>query len=144
MQKKIDLGTVITAMVTPFMNDSWLDFKSIHNVVNHLIETGTDTILVAGSTGEASQLTEDEKWAVIDQVKRSLPKNTTTKMMVAVADQNTMHAIEKTKRAFELGADAVLVTVPPYIKPSQEALFLYFNSIAKAIDGKPRIFLHMR
>lgn len=141
MHKKIDLGNVITAMVTPFTKTGSVDLDSVEKLAQYLVNNGTDTLLIAGSTGEADQLTPDEKWLIIDHIRRSVPAK--TQIMVAVGDNNTRRAIDKAQRAFELGADTILVTVPPYVKPSQEAMAIHFSSIAKAIDGKPMMIYNI-
>lgn len=141
MRDKIDLGNVITAMITPFTKADTVDLDSIQKLAQYLVNNGTDTLLVAGSTGEADQLTPDEKWLIIDHVRKSVPSK--TKIMVATGDNNTRRAIDKAQRAFELGADAILVTVPPYVKPSQEALTIHFSAVAKAINNKPMMIYNI-
>lgn len=133
----IDLGNVITAMVTPFRNDKTnsVDLDEVELLANKLLKHGTDTLLLTGSTGEDPQLSPEEKWAVVERVRHYTPKN--TKIMVSTGDTNTNRAIAKACRAFELGADAILVAVPEYIKPGQKAMLVHFSAIAKAVDGKP-------
>lgn len=141
MRNAVDLGNVITAMVTPFSETGAVDLEGMGNLAQYLVNNGTDTLLLAGSTGEAAQLTADEKWLIIDHVRRRIPQG--TKIMLSTGDTNTQRAIEKAKRAFEIGADAILVSVPEYIKPSQQAQFVHFNAIAKAIDGKPMMIYNI-
>ena len=143
MTNKVDFGDVITAMVTPFKNDKneSVDLDAVENLANHLLENGTDTILLTGSTGEAAQLSLQEKWDIVERVRKSTPIG--TKIMVATSDTNTKRAIEKTKHAFQLGADVALVAVPEYIKLPPDALFNHFNAIAKAIDGKPMMIYNI-
>ena len=135
MRKKIDLGNVITAMVSPFTSKGLLDLVRAGSLAEHLVKNGTDTLLLVGSTGEASQLSEDEKWALVDHVRHSIPEG--TKIMVSAGDKNIQRAIENVRRAFEIGADAVLVPVPEYIKPPQDVLARYFGTIAQAMPDKP-------
>ncbi len=141
MRDKIDLGNVITAMVTPFTETGAVDLEDMGKLAQHLVNNGTDTLLLAGSTGEASQLTSDEKWMIVDYIRQQVPSN--TKIMMAAGGRSTQQAIENAKRAFELGADAILVSVPEYDKPSQEAIRIYFGSIAKAIEGKPMMIYNI-
>ena len=141
MQKKIDLGNVVTAMVTPFTEEGLTDLENMGKLAQYLLNNGTDTLLLAGSTGEASQLNPDQKWMIMDHIRRVVPKD--TKIMMAAGGRRTQDAVANAKRAFELGADAVLVAAPEYDKPSQQALRIYFSSIAKAIDGKPMMIYNI-
>ena len=141
MRNKIDLGYVVTAMVTPFTKNGVIDLKSMGKLARHLVKNGTDTLLLAGSTGEASQLTPDEKWMIMDYIRKQVPAH--TKIMMAAGGRSTQQAIDNAQRAFELGADAILVSVPEYDKPSQAAIRIYFGSIAKAIDGKPMMIYNI-
>ena len=133
----INFGNVITAMITPFKADKNLsiDLDEAELLANKLLKRGTDTLLLTGSTGEDAQLSSDEKWALVDRIRRYTPKE--TKIMVSTGDKNTRYAIEKTCKAFEMGADVALVAVPEYIKPTQKAMFIHFSAIAKAANGKP-------
>lgn len=141
MRNAVDLGNVITAMVTPFLGTGIIDLEDMGKLAQYLLNNGTDTLLLAGSTGEASQLTPDQKWMIIDHIRRVVPKD--TKIMVAAGGRTTQEAITNAKRAFELGADAILMAVPEYDKPSQRAINIYFSSVAKAIDGKPMMIYNI-
>lgn len=133
----IDLGNVITAMVTPFKADKKLsvDLDGAELLANKLLKHGTDTLLLTGSTGEDAQLSPEEKWAIVERIRRYAPQN--AKIMVSTGDTNTNRAIAKTCRAFELGADVALVAVPEYIKPTQKAMIVHFSAISKAANNKP-------
>lgn len=139
----IDLGNVITAMATPFKSDKMqsVDLDSAELLANRLLKNGTDTILLTGSTGEDAQLYPEEKWAIVERIRRYTPKD--AKIMVSTGDTNTNRAINKAQKAFETGADAVLVSVPEYIKPTQEAMLIHFNAIAKAIAPHPMMIYNI-
>ena len=155
MTNNVNFGDVITAMVTPFKpykdpllgdpsdpdKDLILDLPGVERIANHLLKNGTDTILLTGSTGEAAQLSDAERWEIVKRVRQSTPNG--AKIMVATSTNNTVSTIANSKEAFKLGADAILVAVPSYIKPSPEALFIYFNAIAKSIDGKPMMIYNI-
>jgi len=132
-----DFGSVVTAMVTPFLTDAeqTIDMEGAVKLANYLLKNGTDTLLLTGSTGEAAQLSSDEKWALVDRVRRNTPKG--THIIVSTGDTSTKRVITNSTRAFELGADAVLISVPEYIKPPQQAMYIHFSSIAKAMPDKP-------
>lgn len=137
MTNTINLGEVITAMITPFHSNTkqTLDLEKTISLANQLIKNGTDTLLLTGSTGEAAQLSDKEKEDIISCVRHFTPSG--TKIMVSTGDTNTQRVIKKTKKAFELGADAALIAVPEYIKPPQKALLIHFGTIAKAVSGRP-------
>ena len=143
MTNKVDFGDVITAMVTPFKNGdtSSVDLDGVELLANYLLRNGTDTILLTGSTGEAAQLSSQEKSDIIKRVRNFTPKG--TKLMVAIGDENTQRTIHQAKTAFDLGADAILVTVPKYIKPPPQALINYFGAVAQAIDNKPMMIYNI-
>lgn len=139
MRSTLNFGNVITAMITPFKKNGDIDYDEVELLANHLYQNGTDTVLLTGSTGEDAQLSENEKWQLVQRVRQYAPKQ--AKIMVATSDKNTARAIHKTKKAFELGADAVLVSVPEYIKPPQEAMLIHFGQIADSVPNKP-VFIY--
>lgn len=136
MKKNTDLGRVITAMVTPFKDGchNHVDYFGAMKLANHLLQNGTDTLLLTGSTGEAAQMTDNEKRQLINAVHDNIPSN--AKIMVSTGDTNTNRVIEKSKNAFNQGADAVLVSVPEYIKPPQKDLYEHFSRVAKSVSGR--------
>ena len=141
MKNSINLGEVITAMVTPYKKDGSVDLDGAELLASRLLKNGTDTLLLTGSTGEDHQLTQAEKWAVVKRVRGYMPKE--AKIMVSTGDKTTMGAIQKTKTAFDLGADAVLISVPEYIKPPQQSIYIHFNAVAKAVPDKPIIIYNV-
>jgi len=143
MTNRADFGNVITAMVTPFKADDRqnVDFEKIILLANHLLQNGTDTLLLTGSTGEDAQLSPNEKWDILKTVRQNTPSD--TRIMVSTGDTNTGRAIDKAKKAFELGADSVLISVPEYIKPPQKAMLIHFNAIAKAIAPNPMMIYNI-
>ena len=143
MNKKTDFGNVITAMITPFKADKaqTVDLDRAVSLANYLLQNGTDSLLLTGSTGEDAQLESEEKWAILKSVRQNTPSG--TKIIVSAGDTNTGRAIRKAQTAFELGADAVLVPAPEYIKPTQQAMEIHFGAIAKAIQGKPMLIYNI-
>ena len=143
MTNKVDFGNVITAMITPFQSDGTqsVDLDEVELLANHLLRNGTDTILLTGSTGEAHQLSDQERFDIIKRVRSFTPKG--TKIMVSTGDTNTNRVISNAQKAFELGADAILVAVPEYIKPPQDSLLLHYNAIARSIDDKPMMIYNI-
>ena len=131
MQKvRYDAGEVVTAMITPFKEDFSVDFKSLENLVHHLIENGTDTILVNGTTGESPTLTHDEELDILKCVREVT--NNKVKIMMGASSNSTHTAVEVVKRTEQIGADSILSVVPYYNKPNQKGIFAHFSEIAKA------------
>ena len=142
MRDIVDFGNVITAMVTPFQTkNEQIDLDEVELLANHLLKSGTDSLLLTGSTGEAHQLSESEREMIISRVRRYTPKG--TKIIVATSDPNTKKAMARTEKALELGADGILVAVPEYIKPEPEDLRAHFGAIAQVANEKPMLIYNI-
>jgi len=126
----INFGQVLTAMVTPFDGNGEIDFEATRNLVNYLIQNGTDGLVVAGTTGESPTLTNDEKIAlfkfVVEVVDGRIP------VIAGTGSNNTRASIQLTKEAEQVGVDGVMLVAPYYNKPSQEGLYQHFSTIAAA------------
>ncbi len=129
---RYDAGEIITAMITPFNEDLSIDYISLEKLINHLIETGTDAILVAGTTGETPTLSHDEETALFLFVKKIAAGR--VKIIMGAGSNSTQTAVESSIKAQKLGADAILTVVPYYNKPSQKGMYEHFSSIAKSVD----------
>lgn len=123
-------GRVLTAMVTPFGDDGKIDYKSVDKIVAHLIATGTDSIVVVGTTGESPTLHEAEKTELFKAVKKSAGNR--AKIILGTGSNSTEKSVESTIEAERLGADGVLVVAPYYNKPSQEGLIAHFEAVARS------------
>ncbi|MBF2449589.1 4-hydroxy-tetrahydrodipicolinate synthase [Listeria welshimeri] len=130
----MDLGKVITAMVTPIHPEKdKVCKKRIHHLVNHLIANGSDGLVVAGTTGESPTLSHDEKIKLFRQVIETNAGR--AKLIAGTGSNNTAETIAFTKEVAELGGiDAVLVVAPYYNKPNQDGLYAHFVAIAEASD----------
>ena len=128
-----NFGEVITAMVTPFKKDLTVDFEALEKLSNHLAKNGSDSILVAGTTGECPTLTHEEEREVFKCVQNTV-KGTNVKVILGAGSNCTQTAIEASREAEKLGADGILTVVPYYNKPSQKGMMLHFGSIAQAVD----------
>lgn len=129
---RYNAGEIITAMITPFKKDLSVDYLALEKLVNHLIETGTDAILVAGTTGETPTLTHEEEREIFKFVKKVV--NGRVKIVMGAGSNSTATAVDSSIKAKELGADAILSVVPYYNKPSQKGMYEHFSAIAKAVD----------
>lgn len=130
----MDLGKVITAMVTPIHPEkNKVCKKRIHHLVNHLIDNGSDGLVIAGTTGESPTLSHDEKMKLFRQVVETTAGR--AKLIAGTGSNNTAETIAFTKEVAELGGiDAVLVVAPYYNKPNQDGLYAHFVAVAEASD----------
>lgn len=125
-------GRVSTAMVTPFDNKGHIDFTKTTQLINHLIENGTDSLVVAGTTGESPTLSKEEKLALFQHVVKVVDKR--VPVIAGTGSNNTYASIELTKKAEQLGVDAVMLVAPYYNKPNQEGLYQHFKAIAESTN----------
>jgi 4-hydroxy-tetrahydrodipicolinate synthase len=126
------LGNVLTAIVTPFREDGTVDFESFQRLARHLVENGSDGIVVAGTTGESPNLTDEER---IDLFRAAIEAVGDGASVVAgTGTYSTAHSVHLSERAHELGADGLLVVTPYYNKPPQRGIVAHFHAIARASD----------
>jgi 4-hydroxy-tetrahydrodipicolinate synthase len=128
----VQFGRISTAMVTPFDSKGHVDFAKTTQLVNHLIKNGTESLVVAGTTGESPTLTKEEKIALFDHVVKVVDKR--IPVIVGTGSNNTYATIELTKKAAQLGVDGIMVVAPYYNKPNQEGLYQHFKAVAKSTD----------
>ena len=122
----------ITAIVTPFAEDGEFDEASMRGLVDFQVENKIEGIVPCGTTGESPTLEHKEHKKVVQTVIDAA--NGKTKVIAGAGSNSTKHAVELTKLAADLGADATLHVSPYYNKPTQEGLFRHFSEIAKAAD----------
>lgn len=132
MTIKFNAGEVITAMVTPFTKDGNVDYDKAGELASYLIDNGTDSILVAATTGECPTLAHDEESELLSTVKRAVRNE--CKVIMSAGSNSTQEAIKYAKTAEKEGADAILSVAPYYNKPSQEGLKAHFAAIAQAVN----------
>ena len=123
-----DLGRLITAMVTPFREDGSVDYGQARALADALFSSGSDGIVVCGTTGEAPTVTDQEKLRPFEEVKTVARDRGT--VIANTGNYSTAHSIELTKAAEAAGVDAALLVVPYYNKPTQEGLYRHFKAIA--------------
>ena len=123
---------IITALVTPFKEDSSIDLGSLRSFIDWQITEGVDGILVAGSTGEGLSLTMSERQEIIRAAVEVCVDR--IPVMAGIAGVQTGIVIEDIKQAQELGADGVLVSNPYYVKPSQEGIYQHYKAAHDACD----------
>ena len=138
MPVEAKLGALLTAMVTPFRPDGELNEDSARRLMRHLVEHGSDGIVVAGTTGEAPTLSDDEKLRLVDIAVAELAGKAT--VIAGTGSNDTRHTVHLTKEAGERGVDAVLVVTPYYNKPSRQGLIAHFEAAAAATDKPVMIY----
>ncbi|MGA1978028.1 MAG: 4-hydroxy-tetrahydrodipicolinate synthase [Bacteroidales bacterium] len=116
------------AIVTPFKNDSSIDFSALGRVINHVIKGGVNYIVAMGTTGETPTLTKDEKQAVISYVTETVDKQ--VPIVIGIGGNNTQEIINSIREMDLDGVDAILSVAPYYNKPSQRGIFQHFKAIA--------------
>ncbi len=121
-------GRISTAMVTPFDKKGNIDFAKTTKLINYLIDNGTESLVVAGTTGESPTLSKEEKLALFDHVVKVVDKR--IPVIAGTGSNNTYVSIELTKKAEQLGVDGVLLVAPYYNKPNQEGLYQHFKAVA--------------
>jgi 4-hydroxy-tetrahydrodipicolinate synthase len=128
----MDLGTILTAMVTPFDADGNVDEESAVALMHHLVEHGSDGLVICGTTGEASTLNDDEHLAFIRLAVEEMKGQCT--IVAGVGSNDTRHAIHLTERATEIGADALLHVNPYYNRPSRRGIVRHYEEVCRATD----------
>jgi len=116
------------AIVTPFKNDSSIDFAALGRIVNHVIHGGVNYIVVMGTTGESATLTKDEKKAIISYVVEVTDNR--IPIVIGIGGNSTQEVINCVRHSNLTGVDGILSVAPYYNKPNQRGLFQHFKSIA--------------
>ncbi|HKE99861.1 MAG TPA: 4-hydroxy-tetrahydrodipicolinate synthase [Actinomycetes bacterium] len=122
-------GRVLTAMATPFARDGALDLGGAQRLAQHLLDSGTDTLVVAGTTGEAPTLTHDEKRRLVAAVAEVAGSE---RVMAGTSTYSTAESVELSRAAEKAGAGSLLLVTPYYNRPPQEGLIAHFTAIAAA------------
>lgn len=122
----------VAPIVTPFDESGSIDFSTLESLINWHIESGSHGISVTGTTGEPSSLTLDERVQVMDTAAKAV--NGRVPFVPGTGSTNHAETLYLTKKAQEIGADAALVIVPYYNKPSQHALYKHFKTVADSVD----------
>jgi 4-hydroxy-tetrahydrodipicolinate synthase len=125
-----ELGRVLTAMVTPFDDKGAVDYEQAKKLARALIDSGSDGVVVAATTGEAPTLSWEEELRLFNEVKSEVGDRAT--IVAYTGSNSTAEAIEATRGAEKIGVDACLSVVPYYNKPNQEGIYQHFKAIAEA------------
>jgi 4-hydroxy-tetrahydrodipicolinate synthase len=127
------LGTILTAVVTPFDDDLRIDEDAFVALLRHLADHGSDGAVVAGSTGEAATLDDDEHVGLVELAARERPHPGFT-IVAGAGSNDTRHAVRLTERVTAAGADGILSVTPYYVKPNPRGLKAHYTAVARATD----------
>src|SRR5579884_4282699 len=125
-----DFGRVITAMVTPMDRDLAVDYPKAAALARRLVETGSQGLVVCGTTGESPTLTDEEKVRLFHTVREAVGNRAA--VIAGTGTYDTAHSIHLTREAERAGCDGVLLVNPYYNKPSQEGLYRHFRAVAES------------
>ncbi|WP_309107180.1 4-hydroxy-tetrahydrodipicolinate synthase [Arthrobacter sp.] len=125
-------GTLLTAMVTPFTSDGEVDYKQAAELANKLVDDGCDGLVVTGTTGETSTLTDEENLGMFRAVKDAVGGRAA--IIAGTGTNDTAHSVHLSQQAAALGVDGLLIVTPYYNKPSQGGVRAHFEKIASSTD----------
>jgi 4-hydroxy-tetrahydrodipicolinate synthase len=135
------LGELLTAMVTPFHLDGSVNFASARRLAHHLVETGSDGIVICGTTGEGPTVSDREKIDLLDAIAEEVGGSAC--VVANTGTYDTHHSVALTRAAVEAGADAFLVVTPYYNKPPRAGIVAHFGAIAEAAEGRPVVIYNI-
>lgn len=143
---KAEFGRLITAMITPFKENGNVDYEGAIRLAGHLIDHGSEGILVGGTTGEGATMSDDEKLKLYIDMVNSFGRHAHQRkayIMGNVGGISTYDTIAFAKRAKETGIDSALCIVPFYVKPNQEGMYQHFKAVAEAVPELPMIIYNV-
>ena len=126
-----ELGRLITAMVTPFDNHGQPDYPQARRLASALLDSGSDGVIVSGTTGESPTLSTEEKLRLFGEIKDEVGSRGS--VIAGTGNYSTSETIELSQEAEKIGVDGVLLVVPYYNKPPQEGLYQHFKAIAEHV-----------
>jgi 4-hydroxy-tetrahydrodipicolinate synthase len=130
-RERMALGGILTAMVTPFDAVGGLDEDAAVRLMRHLLENGSDGLVLAGSTGEGATMTDEEK---VRLWELGVAESGDAPVIAGTGTYDTRHSVELTERAHEAGVDAMLVVTPYYVRPNRRGIRAHYEAVAAATD----------
>ena len=130
------LGEILTAIATPFKSDLSLDLDRFRALASHLVDNGSDGLVVTGTTGESPTLTDDERFALYEAAVDEVGDRAT--IVAGTGTYATEHSVHLTERAHAIGVDGFLVVTPYYNKPPPRGIVEHFKAIA-AVSDRPLV-----
>ena len=134
-------GRVITAMITPFAEDGSVNYAKAEELADHLVNNGSDGLVICGTTGESPTLTWSEEYQLFKAIKQAVGDK--AKIIAGTGSNSTTEAIAATKEAEKLGLDGSLQVVPYYNKPPQLGLYNHYREIAEAAPDIPMMLYNV-
>lgn len=134
------LGSIITAIVTPFDQQGNVDEAGFVELLHHLSANGSDGFVICGTTGEAATLSTDEHLGLIELAVANRPQGSS--IIAGAGSNDTRHATEMTERSTALGVDAILSVTPYYNRPNRRGIVAHYKEVAQATD-KPIILYNI-
>ena len=135
-----ELGTVLTAMVTPFDAQGRVDEEAAVSMANHLLDHGSHGLVVAGTTGEAPTLTDEEHIGLVRLIVGECGDRGS--IVAGTGSNDTRHAVELTEKATEAGVGATLSVTPYYVRPNRRGIVAHYTEVARATD-KPMLLYNI-
>ncbi len=127
-----EIGRLLTAMITPFDEEGEIDYGQARKLAQGLIDSGSDGLVIGGTTGESPSMSDEEKIRLFAEVKEAVGDRAS--VIAGTTDNNHRKSVSLSQEAKMVGVDALLLTVPAYNKPQQEGLFQHFKAIAESVD----------
>ncbi len=127
----VEIGRLITAMITPFDEQGQVNYEEARRLARALVDSGSDALVVSGTTGESPTLTTEEKLRLFSEIKQAVGNRAA--VVAGTGNYNTAESIELSKEAEREGVDGLLLVVPYYNKPPQEGLYQHFKAIASSV-----------
>jgi 4-hydroxy-tetrahydrodipicolinate synthase len=127
----MSIGGIITAMVTPFDGEGRVDEDAVVSLLHHLLDSGSDGVVMSSTTGESSTLDDEEKLRLF---KLAVEESGGAPVVANTGSNDTRHSVELTERATELGVDAILAVTPYYNKPNRRGIVAHFHAVAAATN----------
>ena len=127
-----EIGRLLTAMITPFDEEGEIDYGQARKLARGLVKSGSDGLVIGGTTGEAPSMTDDERLRLFAEVKEEVGDGAA--VVAGTTDNNHRKSVEVSIEAEKVGVDGLLLTVPAYNKPQQEGLYRHFKAIAAATN----------
>jgi 4-hydroxy-tetrahydrodipicolinate synthase len=125
-----NFGSVLTAMVTPFDERGRVDEEAAVTLMNHLVENGSDGLVICGTTGEAATLDDEEHLGMVALAVREMRGR--ARIIAGVGSNDTRHAVRLTERASEIGPDGLLAVNPYYNRPSRRGIIAHYREVVRA------------
>jgi 4-hydroxy-tetrahydrodipicolinate synthase len=133
-------GRILTAMITPMKENGEVNYEEAGKLARHLVETGSEGVVVSGTTGESPVLSVEEKCQLFKVVRETVTNKAA--VIAGTGSYNTANSIELTKQAEKIGCDGIMLVTPYYNKPSQEGLYRHFKAVASQ-TGLPVILYNV-